>query len=325
MAPLTPEWIQSLPKAELHIHLLGGIRGQTATELARKHQVMLPYNPSHGWGSIFHQRSLTAFVESFIPLFELMQDAQDFELVASEVLADLALDGVKYVEPRITITSHLSRGVKVEAIAEGLSQAAEQAKATHGIEVGWIIDFPRVLGIQTAELALSQAIQGRTWGVVGFDIAGYEGRSPEDPSLIRIFEKAHEAGLGITAHVGEKGPPDHIWTAIRDWKVDRIGHGIQACHDQALIEELARREIPLEVCPSSNVALGAFPNYVSHPVEALFRAGIPVILGTDDPSLFGTTLSEEILRTAETFGWSQADVQAVADNGWRYRFSAART
>lgn len=318
--PPTLEWLRALPKAELHLHLLGGIRSQTAVDLARKNHVKLPYDPTRDWGGAFHQRSLSAFVESFISLFDLLRDSSDFERLAIEVLEDLASDGVKYTEPRITITSHLTRGVSEEAIGGGLQRAARKMKASHGVEVGWIIDFPRVLGIQTAESALAHAIRGKEWGVTGFDIAGYEGHSPEDPALIEIFEKARESGLGLTAHVGEKGPPDHVWTAIRDWKVNRIGHGIQSIHDPALVEELVHRQIPLEVCPSSNVALGAVPNYVDHPVDDLFRAGVPVTLNTDDPTLFGTTLSEEILRTADLFGWSRADVEKVVENGWRYRF-----
>ena len=156
--------------------------------------------------------------------------------------------------------------------------------------------------------------------MVGFDIAGYEGHSPEDPALIEVFEKAREAGLGLTAHVGEKGPPDHVWTAICDWKVNRIGHGIQSIHDSVLVEELVRRQIPLEICPSSNVALGVVPSYMDHPVDRLYRACVPVTLNTDDSTLFGTTLSEEILRTADLFGWSRADIEEVVENGWRYRF-----
>lgn len=316
----TLEWVRALPKAELHMHLLGGIRGQTAASLAQKNHVTLPYDPTREWGGAFHQRSLSSFVENFIPLFSLLKDSSDFERLATEVLEDLALDGVRYVEPRITMTSHLARGVSEEAIRQGLHRAAENATKSQGIEVGWVIDFPRVLGVQTAESALVHAIRGKDWGVVGFDIAGYEGRTSEDPDLTAIFERAKEAGLGVTAHVGEKGPPEHIWTAIRDWRANRIGHGIQSIHDPALIEELVERQIPLEVCPSSNVALGAVPSYVDHPVDRLYRAGIPITLNTDDPSLFGTTLSEEILRTAEVFGWSREDIERVVENGWRYRF-----
>ncbi len=318
--PLTLEWVRSLPKADLHIHLLGGIRAQTAVDLARKNRIRLPYDPVHDWGGAFHQRSLSSFVENFISLFDLLKDTSDFERLATEVLEDLALDGVRYAEPRITVTSHLARGVSEVAVSEGLFHAAGIARKSYGIEVGWIIDFPRVLGMQTAESALACAIRGKSWGVVGFDIAGYEGHSPEDPALVRVFEKAHEAGLGVTAHVGEKGPPEHVWTALRNWRVNRIGHGIQSIQDPALIEELVARQIPLEVCPSSNVALGAVPSYVDHPVDRLHRAGIPIALGTDDPSLFGITLSEEILRTADLSGWSRADIEKVVENGWRYRF-----
>ncbi len=323
--PPTLEWVRALPKSDLHLHLLGGIRAQTAVDLARKNKIKLPYDPIRDWGGAFHQRSLSSFVESFISLFELLKDARDFERLAREVLEDLAMDGVKYAEPRITITSHLARGVSEEALSQGLHRAMVTAKKDYGIEVGWVIDFPRVLGLQTAESALAHAVRGRSWGVVGFDIAGYEGRQPEDPALAVIFERAREAGLGVTAHVGEKGPPEHVWTAIRDWKVNRIGHGIQSLQDPALIEELVRKQIPLEICPSSNVALGAVPSYVEHPVDRLYRAGVPVTLGTDDPTLFGTTLSEEILRAADLFGWSRADIEKVVENGWRYRFPAVES
>lgn len=318
--PPTLDWIREQPKAELHVHLLGAMRPATAFELAALHGHPPPCPAPSDWVRTFTTGSLFEFVERFIGLFPLLRTAEDFERVALEAFEDMAADGIAYAEPRVTLTSHLSRGVAIEAISEGLSSAAREAHRKWGIEVGWIVDFPRVLGIETGRLALNLAVEGRRWGVVGFDIAGYEGTSEEDSAFVRLFREARESGLGLTAHAGETGPSEHVRVALEEWRVERIGHGVRAVDDPGLVSFLAERGVPLEVCPSANVALGASPSLAEHPVDQLLRAGVRITLNTDDPSLFGVTLSEEIHRVATTFGWTQEQVSEVIGNGWKGRF-----
>lgn len=315
-------WIRSLRKAELHLHLLGAVRPQTALDLAQQHQVDFPVRRLEEWIPFFTSGHLGDFVEAFIRLFDLIRSREDFERVAREVFEDLAADGVLYAEPRVTVTSHLSRGIDLDEMAAGLSDAASYAERELGLVIGWIVDYPRILGPKIADRALDEAIRGREWGVVGFDVAGYETPTAADPRFERLFHKAREAGLGITAHAGEIGPPENVRYAVEKLKVDRIGHGIRAVHDPSLVKLLAERRIPLEICPSSNLRLKGVDKLENHPVDRLRTEGVIVTLNTDDPSLFGITLSEEIHTVAAAFGWSRDTILETVDNAWKCRFRA---
>jgi len=314
------DWIRSQPKAELHVHLLGAIRPSTALELARKNRVDFPIRTERDWLSTFTTGDLSSFVVAFTRLFEILKEARDFQRVATEAFEDLAEDGIAYAEPRITVTSHLSRRVAREAIGEGLAAAVAHASKSLNLEIAWIVDFPRILGPEVGEKALEEAIRGKEWGVVGFDVAGYEITPGGEGYLKDLFRKAKDHGLKTTAHAGEVGSPSHVRTALEEWHVDRIGHGTRAIEDKALVEILAERQIPLEICPTSNVVLGSVDSIASHPLDEYRKAGIPIVLNTDDPSLFGITLSREMLLVAETFGWSVETLREVVQNGWENRF-----
>lgn len=313
------DWIRSVDKADLHLHLLGAIRPGTAIELARKNKVSLTFGEAD-WLDTFATGGLARFVEGFIELFPLLKSAEDFERVAWEMSEDLKSDGVVYAEPRVTLTSHLSRGVRPEDIATGLSSAARQASNLLGVDVHWVIDFPRVLGIETGRLALHHAAEGMRWGVVGFDIAGYEPEQANNLVFNGLFHDAKEAGLKLTAHAGEIGPASHVRHAVNKWKVDRIGHGIRSIDDLAVMDLLRERRIPLEISPTSNIRLGATLDWQSHPLDRLRSADVAIILCTDDPTLFGVTLSEEIAQAATVFGWDRTTVEKVIQNGWDFRF-----
>jgi adenosine deaminase len=211
--------------------------------------------------------------------------------------------------------------VSYESIQEGLSAAARYAARQLNLEVRWVIDFPRVLGPEVGRQALEMAVRGKKWGVVAFDIAGYEDQAPDNAEFRSLFRQAKEAGLRLTVHAGETGPPSHVRTAVEEWGVDRIGHGIQAIHDPGVVSLLAERKIPLEISLTSNLCLGVVRRLEEHPLEPFRLAGVPVTLCTDDPTLFGITLSQEILAASTTFGWSRAVVKDIIETGWRYRFA----
>jgi adenosine deaminase len=314
------EWVRSLRKAELHLHLLGAIRPHTAFDLARKYRVDFPVKQIEDWKPFFASGNLADFVESFIRLFELAREREDFDRVAREVFEDLAADGVYYAEPRVTVTSHLARGVDREEMIGGLTDAADYAQRELGLAIGWIIDFPRILGPKVADRALAEAISGREWGVVGFDVAGYESTTGKDLHFEGLFHNARESGLGITVHAGEIGPAENVRYAVEKLKADRIGHGIRSIDDPSLVRILVEKKTPLEVCPTSNLCLKGIDKLENHPLEELRRAGVPITLNTDDPSLFGVSLSEEIQKVALAFRWSRETVLDTIENAWRRRF-----
>ncbi|NUN96489.1 MAG: hypothetical protein HUU16_09975, partial [Candidatus Omnitrophica bacterium] len=203
--PPTLDWIREQPKAELHVHLLGAMRPATAFELAALHGHPPPCPAPSDWVRTFTTGSLFEFVERFIGLFPLLRTAEDFERVALEAFEDMAADGIAYAEPRVTLTSHLSRGVAIEAISEGLSSAAREAHRKWGIEVGWIVDFPRVLGIETGRLALNLAVEGRRWGCWGSISLGMRGPRRRTAPLSGCFARRANRGWASPRTPGKPG------------------------------------------------------------------------------------------------------------------------
>lgn len=319
-APVTLDWIRGLVKAELHVHLLGAIRPATALELAARNDVPFPISRIEDWVPYFTRGDLAAFVEGFIALFEIVGSEEDVHRIALEAAEDWSRDGIAYTEPRITVTSHLSRGLSFDALFAGLDAARTEAFEKHRVAIRWIVDFPRILGAETGRLALESAVRGMDRGVVGFDIAGYEGEGAERSEWETLFREARDRGLRTTAHAGEIGSPAHVRRAVEEWKVDRIGHGVRAVEDPEVMDLLAERGIPIEVNPSCNILLGSVPDLASHPLEVFRGRGVPIAINTDDPTLFGITLSEEIQRTATAFGWDRGTVLQVIENGWKHRF-----
>ncbi|MCA9411869.1 MAG: adenosine deaminase [Candidatus Omnitrophica bacterium] len=312
--------MRSQPKAELHVHLLGAIRPETALSIAEKNRIGFPVNRVEDWILFFTKGDLAVFVEGFIALFEIIRTEEDFYRVAMEAAEDWSRDGVAYTEPRLTLTSHLDRGLSFETIFGGLDSARSEAKDRFGIEIRWIVDFPRILGVETGYRALDAAVRGIERGVIGFDIAGYEGPYGTDSEWRELFLEARRRGLHVTAHSGEVGSAAHVRTAVESWNVERIGHGVRAAEDESVMALLTERGVPLEICPTCNVLLGNVPALSDHPIELFRQRGIPVTLNTDDPSLFGISLSEEIFRAAQTFRWDREVVTGVIKNAWDHRF-----
>jgi adenosine deaminase/aminodeoxyfutalosine deaminase len=196
--------------------------------------------------------------------------------------------------------------------------AVRQAAAGYGIEVHWILDAVRHFGVAHAMRVAELAAQRVTDGVVAFGIGGDEERGPA-AWFGEVYSFAKSAGLRLTAHAGETVGPESVWAAL-EIGAERIGHGIRAVEDAALLRHLRDRGIPLEVCITSNVATGAVASLAAHPVRRLFDAGVPITLNTDDPAIFATTLSGEYALAARQFGFSNADLRGIAENGFRYAF-----
>lgn len=318
--PVTPEWVRELRKAELHVHLLGSIRPTTALEFADRHGIPFPVDGEDRWAPFFARGDLAAFVEGFISLFEIVRSEEDLRRTISEAAEDWSRDGIAYTEPRITATSHLDRGFEADVLRRTLRDGRTEARKNHDLEIAWIVDFPRILGVDTGRRALEFAVSAMEDGVVGFDIAGYEGPFGEESDWADLFREAKRRGLRTTAHSGEIGSAIHVRTAVENWGVDRIGHGVRAVEDDSLLDLLRDRGIPIETNPSCNILLGNVPSLEFHPLEVFRKRGIPIVLNTDDPSLFGITLSGEIFQTAAAFGWDRGTVLSIIENGWRHRF-----
>lgn len=310
---------RSLPKADLHLHAIGAMRPTTIVDLARRRGAPILEAAEAGAVDGFAFPDLARFVEFFIGLFELVLDGDTFERITYELLEDAAEDGVRHVEMRFTPTSHIHRGADATTMFEGIRAGRRMAERDHGVTSRVVVDFPRSLPLAVAEENLRVALAHREAGVVGIDIAGDEAAVACPATFTPVFDAAHRAGLNVTAHAGEAAGAPSVRDALERYTASRIGHGTRAVEDADLLARLARERIVLEVCPSSNEALGVVASVRDHPVAAFLEAGIPCVVATDDPTLFRTTLSREFRRLHEEAGIAAGPLRTMA----RLAFEAA--
>jgi adenosine deaminase len=290
------ERLRALPKAELHLHALGALRPSTVVELARHQDAPLLAVAERGAAEGYRFAHLAQFVEFFVGLFGLVTAPAEFERVTYEILEDAARQGVRYAELRWTPTSHVARGATVDGMFDGLEAGRRAAERAHGIVARWIVDFPRGLPLEIAEKAADIAVANRSRGIVALDVAGDESAVAADPRFAPVFARARRAGLAATAHAGEGAGAESVRGALDLYRAVRIGHGTRSHEDADLVRRLAREGVTLEVCPTSNEALKVVASVAEHPVRGYLEAGVPVVVSSDDPSLFGTDLVREYER-----------------------------
>lgn len=304
-----PEWEDlaafclRLPKVELHVHLEGTMRPATLLRLARKHHVDLPADDEVGLHRWFKFRDFPHFVEIYLLCSKCVRDPEDFQLLVRDFLAEQARQSIFYSEVHFTIGTHLANGANGDEVAEALAEAMGEGEREFGVRMKLIPDIIRNVGGDAADATLEWALEHRSKGVVALGLTGFESE-PNDP-FREHFAEAARRGLHRVAHAGEHGGPESVRSVIEICGAERIGHGVRAMEDPALVAELARLSIPLEVCPTSNVCLGVSPDLPSHPFERMRQAGLEVSVNSDDPPFFNTTLTDEYVRLAQAFGYSE--------------------
>lgn len=299
---------QDLPKAELHLHLEGSLAPDTLAELEpalSRAEIAARYRPGGDFAS---------FLGSFTWVLRFLRGPAEYALAARRLLERLAAENVRYAEITLSAGVILRRKQDFQAILKALCAEAAASR----VKVRWIADAVRQFGpleaMPVAELAVAHAPDG----VVAFGLGGDEAAGPVE-QYREVFAYARRHGLHLTVHAGETAGPESVWAAL-EAGAERIGHGVRAAEDPTLVAWLREREIPLEVCLSSNVATGAVPSLSEHPLRRLYEAGVPIVLNTDDPGLFGTTLSREYELAAREFGFTHAELRRLAANGFLYAF-----
>ena len=300
--------VYELPKAELHLHLEGSATPDLMEELA----------PDATAGEIrerFGFGTFAGFLDCYKWIVEHLRGPEDYALLARRLLKTLARQNVRYAE----IT--LSAGVVIWKKQEfgPIYEAVRREAASSPVEVRWNLDAIRHFGADHAMQVAQVAAELVGDGVVSFGIGGDEERGPAE-WFSEAYRFARARGLRLTAHAGETAGPESVWAALR-LGAERIGHGIRAVEDLALVRHLRGENIPLEICISSNVATGAVASLRDHPVRRLYEAGVPITLNTDDPGLFATTLAHEYELAASAFGFSETELAGIAENGFRYAFA----
>ncbi len=314
--------IRALPKAELHLHLDGCVRPETAVELAADAGIGLTLEQARqrliGPERCASQAELLAFFD--LPI-ALLQTRESLERVSGELVDDLVADGIRYAEVRWAPRLHLERGLGItdviEAVAAGVaSRAAVRGPRTPliGLVVTAMRSHPPAANV---ELAAAAASFGHP--VVGFDLAGPEAAYPAPPHAL-AFVTARDAGLGLTAHAGEVPGPGRV-REVLDFGVRRVAHGVTAHEDPALLALLRERDVTLDLCPTSNVQAAIVRSVSEHPAAELHRAGVSVTISTDDRTVTGTTLTSELARCATEMELQPRELAEIAINGFRRGFA----
>lgn len=320
-------YLRAAPKAELHVHLEGAIRPATLLELAARNRVALPVDSEAALQDWFAYRDFAHFIEVFVVATRCLRTADDYELVAYELGEELARQHVRYAEVTFSPSTHHGLGVAQATWFGGLTRGRARAAADCGVEINWIFDIVRSVkdAARTDEMAdytTGAAIEGRRDGVVALGLGGAEVAHPPEP-FAPWFARARAAGLHSAPHAGETVGPASVWGAIRALGAERIGHGVRAIEDPALVAYLVERGIPLAICPTSNLRLGVYPGYAAHPLRRLHEAGVIVTVNSDNPPLFDTTLDAEVALLAGPFGLDVATIDEILLNAVRHSFLPA--
>jgi adenosine deaminase/aminodeoxyfutalosine deaminase len=296
-----------MPKAELHLHLEGSVDPETLHELE-------PATPVEEFRALYRYPDFEAFLKAFGAIGKRLRTPEDYALVTRRLLRRLASQNVRYAEITLAAGVVLWKGQDFAPIFDAVSEAAARSP----VEVRWILDAVRQFGPEPARRVAEMAVERMDRGVVAIGIGGSEERGPAYWfGDAYAFAKVH--GLHLTAHAGESMGPESVWAALR-LGAERIGHGIRSIEDPALVAHLRQHHIPLEICITSNLVTGVVPRLEDHPVRRLYDAGVPIVLNTDDPAMFGCTLTGEYDLAARAFGFSEAELRGIAENGFRYAF-----
>jgi aminodeoxyfutalosine deaminase len=320
--------LAALPKVELHVHLEGSIAAETAAELAQRHgedpAAVLEIERTggdggdDGWRYPPRFRDFLHFVETFLATTRQVRTPDDLATVAAAFARDQAAQGVRYTETTFTALTVVDNGMDPAAMWAALREGFAAAPET---EIALIIDSVRDLGVEASRRTV-ELVAAADAPIVGLGLTGVEGSFPEG-DFRHLREAADELGIGLAVHAGETGTPDNVRAALDDLGADRIGHGIAAVQDPALIERLVRERVPLEVCPSSNVTLSIVEDLETHPIRELWDAGVLVTVNSDDPPFFTTTLTGELAHVRRLLGLSRVDLAELQRRAAESSFAPA--
>lgn len=317
--PPTDEELRRLPKVELHVHLEGSISPETLVELARRHGEDLSRLPLVDGRYPYPYPDFGRFVDTYLAISRRIRTAEDLELVAARFVEGLAAQHVRYCEVTVTVTTLIAGGLDPAAMWVALARGLRHPTT----EVGIIADAVRNLGVANAEDTI-RLVTGADAPVVGLGLAGDERAGPAR-AFAPLRRAADRLGLGLAVHAGEFGPPSAVTAALDELGADRIGHGVAAAGDPDVLARVVRDRVPLEVCPSSNWRLGVVADLGQHPLPVLWRAGAQVTINSDDPPLFGTSLTEELRWAVRACQLGVSDVAELQRRAIRAAFTDAAT
>lgn len=313
MSESTGDFLRRLPKAELHLHLEGTVTPETLVELSERHPAgRLTMEQAR---ALYRYVDFTGFLLAFKAITERLLAPDDYELITWRMARTLAAQGVVHAEVYVSVgVVYYWRRIGFEPLFAGMERARLRAERELGITILWIFDAVRHFGVEEAARVFHKAAEMRREhaSIVGIGIGGDERRTGAEP-FRELYAEARDAGLRLTAHAGETVGPESIWGAL-NIGAERIGHGLSAQHDAELMEVLAERQMPIEICITSNVRTGSCASLPEHPVRRYFEAGLMITLNSDDPALFGSDLSGEYRLAEREFQFTEEQLRELASN-----------
>jgi aminodeoxyfutalosine deaminase len=322
----TPEsqlaFIRRLPKAELHLHLEGTVAPETLVELSRRHD-LTPLELDQA-KAIYQYTDFSGFLLAFKAVTERLRTSEDYELITYRMLQRLAQQGVVHAEVYVSVGVIYYWGrSELEPLFAGMECARVRAGRDFGITTFWIFDAVRQFGPEQAARVFRKAAELRADypSIIGIGIGGDERRTGTEP-FRELYAEARTAGLRLTAHAGESAGPEGVWGAL-NIGAERIGHGLTAIHDSELMDLLAERQIPIEICISSNLRTGCCTRLAEHPVRRYFDAGLMITINSDDPAMFHSDLENEYRVAQNEFAFTGEHLRELAANSIEASFLPA--
>lgn len=311
--------IQRLPKAELHLHIEGTLEPEMMMTLAERNGVQLAYRSVDEVRKAYEFSNLQSFLDIYYAGAQVLQTQDDFYDLTTAYLERAAADNVRHVEIFFDPQTHTERGLPFAVVLDGIHRALADARGRN-ITSKLIMCFLRHLDEERALETLSEALPFRD-KIDGVGLDSSELGHPPS-KFARVFARARREGLRPVAHAGEEGPPEYIWEALDVLGAERIDHGVRCLEDEALVERLVEAQIPLTVCPLSNVKLRVFETLEQHNLKQLLERGLRVTVNSDDPAYFGGYIGENFLRTQQALDLDHSTIVELARNAFLASFLA---
>lgn len=310
-------WLNTLPKAELHLHLEGSLEPELLFALAERNKISLPWSDVDSLSRAYAFNNLQEFLDLYYQGADVLRTEQDFYDLTWAYLQKCQSQRVVHTEPFFDPQTHTDRGIPFEVVVNGIGQALKEGRGQLGIQSGLILSFLRHLSEEEAFRTLEQAMPYRdAFIAVGLDSSEL-GHPPS--KFERVFAKARAEGLPAVCHAGEEGPPEYIWQALDLLKAKRIDHGVRAAEDPRLLQRLIDEQIPLTVCPLSNIKLRVFEDMAQHNILDLLEMGVKVTVNSDDPAYFGGYVTENFIALNDSLGMTRDQAQRLARNSLESR------
>lgn len=312
------DFIAQLPKAELHLHIEGTLEPELAFALAEKNKITLPFKSVDEMRAAYNFSDLQSFLDLYYASISVVQTEEDFHDLTLAYLKKAASQNVRHTEIFFDPQSHTARNIPMGTVINGITAALREAQSELGVSSKLILSFLRHLSEAAAMETLQQALPFRDQFIgVGLDSSEL-GHPPS--KFVNVFEEVRRQGFRVVCHAGEEGPPEYINEALDQLHAERIDHGVRCMEDAALVKRLAEEQIPLTVCPLSNVRLCVFKTMSDHTIKQMMDAGLLVTVNSDDPPYFGGYVNENYQAIQEAFGLTREDLVQLARNSFTAAF-----